>query len=379
MPETIRFVHSSDWQIGMTRAFMRGDAAPRFAQDRIDAVKRLGELAAAHDARFMIVAGDVFDSNQLGADTLGRTLDALESVPVPVFLLPGNHDPLDGGSIFSPARFASAPDNVIVLRDTTPIPVPGLDGVEVVGAPWRTKRPDSDPCADMLGRLPPKTGRCRVAVAHGQVLSFENSGSGPAVIDLDAVRSALADGRIDYLGLGDKHSFEHVTDDQRVVFSGSPVMTDFRDTQSNCAALVTLDEAGCRAEPLTVGDWRFERREFPMNGNEDIVEFQSWLAAVPPKSRSRTNLRYWFRGALNVSGMAELEAVEADWRERFASFERRDAYMDLTLAPDAFDEDAVALSGYARAAWQELMAGAESGDETDRDALLLLYRWTRSA
>ena len=97
----VRFIHSSDWQLGMTRTFLGPEAASRFAQARIDAIGTLGALATMHRAQFIVVAGDVFESNQLSRQTLMRTLDALESVPVPIFLLPGNHDPLDGASIFS--------------------------------------------------------------------------------------------------------------------------------------------------------------------------------------------------------------------------------------------------------------------------------------
>ena len=96
----IRFIHSSDWQLGMTRAFLGEEAAARFSQARINAISTLGTLAKKHDAKFIVVAGDVFESNQLSRQTLARALDALGALPVPIFLLPGNHDPLDGASIF---------------------------------------------------------------------------------------------------------------------------------------------------------------------------------------------------------------------------------------------------------------------------------------
>ncbi len=33
---SIKFIHSSDWQLGMTRAFLSPEAASRFSQARID-------------------------------------------------------------------------------------------------------------------------------------------------------------------------------------------------------------------------------------------------------------------------------------------------------------------------------------------------------
>ena len=165
----IRFIHTSDWQLGMTRAFLRPEAVSRLSQARIDAISTLGKLTKKHDARFIIVAGDVFESNQLSRQTLMRALNALESLPVPVFLLPGNHDPLDAASIFSTREFMEASDHIIVLRDMEPVEVPDMPGVEVVGAPWRTRHPSSDLCRDLADSLDSTNSIIRVAVAHGQV------------------------------------------------------------------------------------------------------------------------------------------------------------------------------------------------------------------
>src|SRR6056297_666105 len=165
----MRFLHTSDWQLGMTRAFLTPEASPRFSQARIDAIAVLGRLAAEHEAKFIVVAGDVFESSQISRETLVRTLEALKRVPVPVFLLPGNHDPLDGASIFATKEFRDAPDHVIVIRDQTPIPVPGAEGVEVVGSPWRTKHPNADLCAELAAasvRRPPASRASRSATAR---------------------------------------------------------------------------------------------------------------------------------------------------------------------------------------------------------------------
>lgn len=41
----IRFIHTSDWQLGMTRHFLSPDAQARFTAARIDAIKTIGSLA----------------------------------------------------------------------------------------------------------------------------------------------------------------------------------------------------------------------------------------------------------------------------------------------------------------------------------------------
>ena len=55
------------------------------------------------------------------------------------------------------------------------------------------------------------------------------------------------------------------------------------------------------------------------------------------------------------------------WRLQYLS--------DLSVLPDALDEDALALSGYARNAWSELVAAAADAEDIEaRDALALFYR-----
>jgi hypothetical protein len=45
---TVRFLHSADWQLGMTRHFLSAEAQARFSQARIDVIKRIGEAAGSN-------------------------------------------------------------------------------------------------------------------------------------------------------------------------------------------------------------------------------------------------------------------------------------------------------------------------------------------
>ena len=56
----VTFIHTSDFQLGMTRWFLSPAAQSRFDDDREAAVLRLGELATETGAEFIVVAGDVF-------------------------------------------------------------------------------------------------------------------------------------------------------------------------------------------------------------------------------------------------------------------------------------------------------------------------------
>ncbi|HLS00648.1 MAG TPA: metallophosphoesterase, partial [Beutenbergiaceae bacterium] len=91
----MRFIATADWQLGMSAHFLDDEARPRFHQARFDVVRRVGELAVEVGAECVVVAGDVFESNQLNRTVVARAVEALNTFQVPVVLLPGNHDPLD--------------------------------------------------------------------------------------------------------------------------------------------------------------------------------------------------------------------------------------------------------------------------------------------
>jgi DNA repair exonuclease SbcCD nuclease subunit len=134
----MRFVHTADWQLGMTRYFLNGEAQPRYSAARREVVTGLRALADESAAEFVVVAGDVFEHNQLAPRVVSQSLEAIRAIGVPVYLLPGNHDPLDASSVYTSALFtAECPDNVTVLDR------PGVHrvrpGLEIVAAPWTSK------------------------------------------------------------------------------------------------------------------------------------------------------------------------------------------------------------------------------------------------
>lgn len=372
--DRIRFIHSSDWQLGMTRAFLHAEAAARFSQARIDAITTLGQLAAEHEAAFIVVAGDVFESNQISRQTLIRTLDALEALPVPIFLLPGNHDPLDGTSIFATREFAEAGSHIIVLRDQQPVAVPGAAAVEVAGAPWHTRHPSTDLCAELCRSLKPSANTVRIGVAHGQADTLAPDSSRPEIINLAAAEAAIAERRLHYLALGDRHSVTQVGSSGRIWYSGAPVATAFDEVDPNKALLVEIaqQEGTCEVSPLTTGAWSFIATARSMNGPEDVSSFARWLTELPNKERSAVKVA--FEGSINLATAAELDRLMESQAELFASLAWRERTTDLAIVPDELDQDSVALSGYAKACWDELLAQAKQGDETARNAMRLFYR-----
>ena len=45
----LRFLHSADWQLGMTRHYLSDEAQTRFTAGRLDVIAEIGELAVEED------------------------------------------------------------------------------------------------------------------------------------------------------------------------------------------------------------------------------------------------------------------------------------------------------------------------------------------
>lgn len=372
-----RFLHTADWQLGMTRHFLDGEAQARFTAARIDVIDKIGSLAVAEKCSFVVVGGDVFESNQVERQVVVRALDAMKATPgVTFYLLPGNHDPLDASSIFRSATFVqNCPPNVIVLDSTAEVIAAG-GGVVVVGAPWPNKRPLTDLVSAAVKRLP-SDGTLRVVVGHGAVDTMSPDPADPARVVVDDIESALADGRIHYVALGDRHSTTDVGSTGRIWYSGAPEPTDYDETDPGNVLVVDLTSDSIAVERRHLGTWRFKRQEFDLAGAADCDEVRRFLDEIPDKKRTIVKLA--LVGQLSLAEMARLDEILDHASDLLAVLERWERRSELVALPDDGDFDGLGLSGFAAEALQDLRdMGAGSGDEavTARDALGLLYRLT---
>lgn len=373
----VRFIHTGDWQLGMTRRFLDArDALPRFQQARIDAIRAIGGAAREHGAQFVVVAGDVFETNQPDPRTVERACEALRSIEVPVHLLPGNHDPLDGSSVYRSRILRDAlPEHVVVLDDTEPRPVPGVTA-EVVGAPWRSKAPTTDlAAAAVQSLLPVGADRIRVLVAHGAV----DAGVAPdresrATVHAAALQAAVDDGRIDYVALGDRHSTWQVPGHDRLWYAGAPEPTRFDEVDPGNVLLVEATPGDApKVTPVRVGTWTFLELEEELRDAASVDRLDQALAAVT--DRSRTIVRCKLSGVLSLATRARLEDVLAGHQHAFACLELPERHTTLLTEPDDADLEALDLSGWARDALDELRG---RDDPVADEALAQLYRIVRA-
>jgi DNA repair exonuclease SbcCD nuclease subunit len=372
----IRFLHTSDWQLGMTRHFLSEGAQERFSQARFDAIRTLGRIAKEERCQFMLVCGDAFESNQVDRKTVARALEAIKDVPVPVYLLPGNHDPLNEASVYRSSTFIDRkPAHVHVIQSAAPIKI--SEDVELVGAPWVSKRPVTNPIEDALIALTPASGIVRICTGHGAVDTLTPDKEAAGVIAVAAIEGAISEGKVHFAALGDRHSLTKVGTGERIWYSGTPEATDFSETQSGYAQVVEISENYVSTKAVQIGQWRFvERDRVDMNSAEEAEALRIWLEEV--ENKERTIARLHLVGSVSLSLNALLQEHLLAAKDLFGALEVRED--DLLVLPDDADFADLGFSGFAGETVQRLRSRiAEGGDEGSvaRDALTLLLRLAR--
>lgn len=356
----MRLLHTADWQLGLRLDFVAGETAARLRAQRYDTVRAIADLAHAHDVDLVVVAGDVFDANRVGRDTLQQASDALARFgTLPVVLLAGNHDALEEGAAL--LRVPSLADSVIVPNGPE---VRALAGVELLLCPLLERHVAGDPTAWIPERS--AADRIRIAVAHGGVLDFAQGVESVNRIEVDRL---LAQG-VDYVALGDWHGTYRVN--ERCWYAGAHEATRFREQAPGNVLIVDIDAPGAqpRVEVVPVARSRWLSETVELSVDEDVERMLGRFDALEEKSW--TLLRLELDGALSLAARERLDAGLAALGERLAHLRLRAD--GLTVAPTADDLAQLEQEGYVGEVVRELRADPEPVAE---DALRLLYRILR--
>ena len=360
----MRFLHTADWQIGMKAAAL-GDAGERVREERLAAGKRVVETAKANGVDSILITGDLFEDNAVSRVLVQKVADILDQFGGPVFIIPGNHDPMVPGSIWEHPAWKSA-EHVRVLREETPVEIPG--GV-LFPCPAREKHSGRNPTA----WIPPeRTDGIRIGIAHGTVEGIRQDEP-----DYPIPRDAAQRACLDYLALGHWHSYAAYPGPDgapNMAYSGTHETTKFGERDSGNVLIIDISAAGAppTITPVRTGGltWTTVETELREPGDLSRVKEQIETLSNPDKTLLEVNLF----GLLSANERAEIDHIEELLASRFVSG-RLDA---SRLRPSPEDDSWLSgiPPGVVREAAgrlrQAAVAGGESS-ETAARALMELY------
>lgn len=258
----LKLLHTADWHLGKRFPTFPEDAQKTLSRARMNVVTTILDVARRNAVQAVLCAGDLFDEPAPGADFwegLAKVFRNHEDqhgggLP-PVFLVPGNHDPLTEGSVWAAGHAfrARLPKWVhVVDRDDFTYDL-GRDAV-LYARPCRSKAGESD-LAMALPAREPGDERLRIGCVHGS--TFENDRT-----NFPIRRDAGVQRGMDYLAIGDHHSFNDASPDTPVptVYPGAPEPCAFDEHGAGSVAIVALFRRGRRprVDAERVAFWRWK-------------------------------------------------------------------------------------------------------------------------
>ena len=257
----LKLLHTADWHLG--RRFPRFEKAgeERLTRARLEAVRRILDLADGADVDAVLCAGDLFDEStprEPWWQGLLHEFQRRHEWRRPVVLLPGNHDPLGRGSVYDAAHaFRQGLPGYVHVVDRSGWELPLRDGAVLCASPCASRAGQTDLVASLPGRVPGDE-RIRIGMVHGQTFDIEGHQT-----NFPVARGSAVERGLDYLALGDTHGFRDVEPDAAAptVYPGTPEPTTFGERNAGHVAIVyfPLDRrrrALVQRERIGAWNWR---------------------------------------------------------------------------------------------------------------------------
>jgi len=298
----MKFLHTADWQLGM-KAVQVGGAGERVRAERLKTAERFVRLAREQAVDFILLAGDTFEDNAVERVLIQQAADLLGGAGIPVYLIPGNHDPLVPGSVWEHPSWGSRP-NILVLTEEKPVAVPGS---VLYPCPVREKFSRKDPTA----WIPTESNsEIRIGLAHG---SFE--GVGGEDLELPIPRNAASRAGLDYLALGHWHSLSLFPDGSgitRTAYPGTPEPSRFGERNSGKVLIVEIEspKSPPRITPMNVGGLIWEVQAADIRKPGDLARLKEKIEGWPRPEDTLLTLKVsGFMGAEEQGELVRLKEI----------------------------------------------------------------------
>lgn len=271
----IKILHSADWHLDAPISGRTASQSALLRKALLSLPGKIAALAKAQNCDLILLSGDLFDG-EYTRDSFEAVVRALAEAEMPVFIAPGNHDPVTDTS---PYTRESWPENVHIFRH------PALESVtlpqfnaKIYGAGYAAM--DCPPLLEGFQAQGPE--EYHIAVLHGDPL---NSSSPYCPISAAAVRSS----GLDYLALGHIHKDGQLrSGDTSCAWPGCPQGHGFDELGPKGVYIVTLDQ-DTQIEFVPLDGPRFYELEV-CAGEDPLTAVESVLPAAGSKDFYRVTL-----------------------------------------------------------------------------------------
>jgi DNA repair exonuclease SbcCD nuclease subunit len=301
----VRLLVTADWQVGMQAPHV-ADAARKVRAARLDAAKKVVEVANELEADALVLAGDTFEDNQVSSVLAQKVLEILRASRAPVYVLPGNHDPWGPDSVLKKA-WSRLPENVSVLSTFEPVPIAG-GSATLFPCPIFTKTSRRDPTEGIPPRAP--SDGIRIGIAHGSLMIPGRFQEDDFPIPLDTASRR----ELDLVVVGHWHSlFPYPSPEApTVLYPGTHEQTAFDEREAGQACLVEVDEPGghVRVRPIRTGVLRWQTLDGTVEQGADVERIERNLRELADPADTLVSVE--LKGTTSLAVLDELRRLQDD-------------------------------------------------------------------
>nr|AEH26479.1 metallophosphoesterase [uncultured Acidobacteria bacterium A2] len=391
----VSFLHAADVHLGLRVTRFANEVARKIREARFQSLDNILSVAKAGNVDFLLIAGDLFDDHAVDQLTAQRAFEMLASAAVPVYVLPGNHDPYLPGSVWDRPPWDGADTGQVRLLCRAEM-VEAAPGVSLFACPLFQKTSLRDPTAWIE---PSPNGRqvLRIGIAHGSLNVRANLPEDDHLI----APNVAVEKHLDYLALGHWHRrqlFAGADRVERTAYPGVPepmrfpesvertgwqpysgLRDEFLDAGTGEILHVTIDRPGAapKIEPIEVGHLVWGEELHALEGNDDLSKL---IADIATRARPECRLlRLRLDGILEADAMLRLEELQQMLDGRYLFNEIDESALHVRPTDD--EVRAVAGDGVLRRVLDQLQHEAGSGDPVAarraERCMLLMYRLAR--
>jgi len=274
----VRFIHTSDWQIGMKGSGL-GEAATIVRNIRFESIDNVLKSSRDHEVDFVILCGDIFEHNMVSQEDVKKIISIFNDYSdIPIYLLPGNHDMLGPDCIYNREIFQRV-KNLTILRNSDPVEA---HGAVLHPCPVFSKFSKQDPTETIPNVI--DSDLIHIIIAHGSLVG-KFAASNWEDIDLPINPSCVDRIGVDYLALGHWHGyrvFEDCNGVARIAYSGTHEQTNYNEDNAGQCLLVEIQEKGNTPtlEPIRTGHLTWLSTEFEMKDSSSIKELENYFDSI---------------------------------------------------------------------------------------------------
>ncbi|MEK7400024.1 MAG: DNA repair exonuclease [Candidatus Poribacteria bacterium] len=329
----IRFIQTSDWQIGMKGGGL-GEAANIVRETRIESINNVLKSAKDRDADFVLLCGDIFEHNMVSQEDVKKVVSVFNQYSdVPIYLLPGNHDILGADCVYNRPIFQNLKhlkiiqtSDIIQVSDAYLHPCP-------IFSKFITK--------DLTANIPSvhEADGVHIGVAHGSLVG-KFSAQDWEDINLPIDPSCIERTGIDYLALGHWHGYRIFEDSNgitRIAYSGTHEQTKYNEDDAGYCLMIQIDKKGDKPiiEPIKTGSLGWLSYEFDIKDYSSLTELRQYLDSINDADMVRLELR----GELPLENKRELDNMLEFQTTRHRNFRAKLDLLDITV-PTQLEEKA---------------------------------------